>query len=144
MRRAVLGQAGTALALVLASGVALAVPRIGDDEPNILVGTNREDSLLGTGGDDLVNGLGGDDKTFGAAEADEMSGGSGDDIVIGGPGSDSIHSDILDFQPSGSCHRGNGVLIGEVARTSSTPTRDTAKPSSVVVAGTGSTPTAAT
>ena len=63
-------------------------------------------------GDDLVNGLGGDDKTFGGAGADEMSGGFGDDFVIGGPGSDSIHSDILDFHPSGSGHRGNDVLIG--------------------------------
>jgi hypothetical protein len=41
-----------------------------------------------------------------------MSGGFGDDFVIGGPGSDSIHSDILDFHPSGSGHRGNDVFIG--------------------------------
>ncbi len=134
MRRVVLGLAGMALALVLASGVALAVPRIGDDEPNILVGTNREDSLLGRG----------DDKTFGGAEADEMSGGFGDDIVIGGPGSDSIHSDILDFHPSGSGHRGNDVLIGGGGEDFFYANGGHRDPSSVVVAGTGSTPTAAT
>jgi hypothetical protein len=48
------------LTLLVASGVVLAVPRIGDDAPNILVGTNREDSLLERG----------DDKTFGGAGAD--------------------------------------------------------------------------
>jgi hypothetical protein len=49
MRRAVLVVAAMALALLLASGVAWAVNKVGTDGPDILRGTNRADNLLGEG-----------------------------------------------------------------------------------------------
>jgi len=42
--------AAMALALVVASGVALAVTRIGADGPDTLRGTNGADNLIGKGG----------------------------------------------------------------------------------------------
>ncbi len=67
MRRTMLLLSAMVLTLLVASGVALAVTRIGDDGPNNIVGTNREDSLLGRGGHDLVNGKGGNDNVLGGA-----------------------------------------------------------------------------
>jgi Ca2+-binding RTX toxin-like protein len=112
MRRTMLLFATMALTLLVASGVALAATRTGDNGPNNIVGTNRPDTLLGRGGDDLVNGLGGNDVVSGGAGHDELSGGFGDDIVRGGPKGDSLHSDVLDGHSSGSGHRGNDLLIG--------------------------------
>ncbi len=45
MRRVVLVVAGMALALVLASGVALALNKVGTDGPDTLRGTNQGDNL---------------------------------------------------------------------------------------------------
>jgi hypothetical protein len=47
MRRGALVLAAMALALVLASGVAWALNRIGTDGPDTLRGTNKADNLLG-------------------------------------------------------------------------------------------------
>jgi hypothetical protein len=47
MGRLVFLLATTALALVLANGVALAVTRIGTDGPDTLRGTNGDDNLVG-------------------------------------------------------------------------------------------------
>jgi hypothetical protein len=67
MRRVVLVLAVMALALLLASGVAWAVNKIGTDGPDILRGTNRADNLLGEGGNDGIFGLGGRDNLVGRA-----------------------------------------------------------------------------
>jgi hypothetical protein len=50
MRRTILLLATMALTLLVASGVALAVTKIGTDGPDTLRGTNGDDNLLGRGG----------------------------------------------------------------------------------------------
>jgi Ca2+-binding RTX toxin-like protein len=64
-RRVVLVLAAMALALLLASGVALAVNEVGTDGPDTLRGTNRADNLSGKGGNDVLFGLGGSDNVLG-------------------------------------------------------------------------------
>ena len=49
MRRVVFVLAAVALAMLLASGVALAVNEIGTDGPDTLRGTNGSDALFGRG-----------------------------------------------------------------------------------------------
>jgi Ca2+-binding RTX toxin-like protein len=67
MRRTIVLLVTMVLTLLVASGVALAATRTGDNRPNNIVGTNRADTLLGRGGHDLVNGLGGNDFLSGRA-----------------------------------------------------------------------------
>jgi Ca2+-binding RTX toxin-like protein len=52
-------------ALLLASGVALAVNKIGTNGPDTLRGTNAADNLDGRGGNDVLYGLGGRDNLLG-------------------------------------------------------------------------------
>ena len=52
MRRTIVLLASMALTLLVASGVALAVTRIGTDGPDTLRGTNGDDNLIGKGGND--------------------------------------------------------------------------------------------
>jgi Ca2+-binding RTX toxin-like protein len=54
MRRLVLLLTAMALTLVLASGVALAVNKVGTNGPDTLRGTNGADNLLGRGGKDIL------------------------------------------------------------------------------------------
>jgi Ca2+-binding RTX toxin-like protein len=58
MRRTILLLATMALTLLVASGVALAVTRIGTEGPNTLRGTNGADTLIGKGGNDVLFALG--------------------------------------------------------------------------------------
>ena len=60
----------------------------GDDNINILTGTENNDRLSGLGGDDTLNGLGGSDVLIGGAGADQLDGGDGDDTLTGGNGAD--------------------------------------------------------
>jgi Ca2+-binding RTX toxin-like protein len=64
-----------ALTLLAASGVALAVTRIGTDGPDTLRGTNADDTLIGKGGNDRL---------FSLAGRDNLLGGPGKDVVFGG------------------------------------------------------------
>jgi Ca2+-binding RTX toxin-like protein len=73
MRSAVLVLAGMALALLLASGVALA----GNN-----VGTNGPDTLRGTNGDDNPLGKRGNDKLFSLNGRDNLLGGPGKDCLV--------------------------------------------------------------
>jgi Ca2+-binding RTX toxin-like protein len=75
MRRLVLLLTAMALALVLASGVALAVNKVGTDGPDTLRGTNRADNLFGLGGNDVLYAWG---------SRDNLLGGPGKDWVLGG------------------------------------------------------------
>ena len=75
MRRLVLLLTVMAAALVMASGVALAVTKIG---------TNGNDVLKGTDGKDNLIGLGGQDDLFGKGGSDNLVGGPGKDNVLGG------------------------------------------------------------
>ena len=76
MRRTILLLVTMALTLLVASGVALAVTRIGTDGPDTLRGTRGSDQLLGMGGSDWINGRPGDDVILG---------GRGGDTLIDGP-----------------------------------------------------------
>jgi Ca2+-binding RTX toxin-like protein len=104
MRRVVLVLAGMALALLLASGVAWAVTKIGTNGPDTLRGTNGADDLLGRGGNDRLFGLHGRDTLLGGPGKDwvdthptgartgdkNLLGGPGNDIVVGGWDSDKV------------------------------------------------------
>ncbi len=104
MRRLVLLLTAMALALVLASGVALAVNRIGTDGPDTLRGTNGNDNLTGRGANDILFALNGRDNLLGGPGNDwldthptgfrsgdkNLQGGPGNDAVIGGRGADNV------------------------------------------------------
>ena len=96
MRRVVLVLAAMALALLLASGVAWAVNKIGTDGPDTLRGTNRADNLSGEGANDDLLGLGGSDNLLGGAGKDNVLGGNerrpqgGDKNLVGGPANDRV------------------------------------------------------
>ena len=90
MRRTMLLLATMALTLLVASGVALAVTKIGGPGPNTLRGTNGADNLLGRGGNDALFGLGGSDNLLGEEGKDWVLGGNedapqGGDKLLGGP-----------------------------------------------------------
>ncbi len=94
------------LPLLVASGVAVAVTKIGTDGPDTLRGTNGADNLLGKGGNDILLALAGDDTLLlGGPGKDNLLGGnerrpkgvdknllggSGNDWVNGGRGSDNV------------------------------------------------------
>ena len=97
MRRTILLLATTALTVLVASGVALAVNKIGTDGPDTLRGTNGADSLYGRGGNDILFALAGNDNLLGGPGKDVVLGGNkvrpfgGDKHLVGGPGNDWIN-----------------------------------------------------
>jgi Ca2+-binding RTX toxin-like protein len=107
MRRVALVLGAMALALLLASGVAWAVTKIGTNGPDTLRGTNGNDNLIGKGGNDKLFALNGRDNLLGGPGRDwvdthptgfrsgdkNLKGGSGNDLVIGGGGSDNVLGD---------------------------------------------------
>src|SRR5919112_1904238 len=96
MRRTILLVATMALTLLAASGVALAVTKIGTDGPDTLRGTNRDDALIGKGGNDILLALAGKDTLLGGPGKDVVIGGSlarsfgGDKNLVGGAGNDFV------------------------------------------------------
>jgi Ca2+-binding RTX toxin-like protein len=104
MRRVILLLTVMAATLVLASGVALALTKIGTNGPDTLRGTNGNDNLLGKGGNDRLFALNGRDTLLGGPGKDwvdthpkearrghkNLFGGPGNDIVIGGWDSDNV------------------------------------------------------
>jgi Ca2+-binding RTX toxin-like protein len=96
MRRAILLVAMMAVSLLLASGVALAVTKIGGPGPDTLRGTNGADNLLGRGDNDALFGLAGSDNLLGEEGNDWVLGGNeenaqgGDKNLLGGPGNDGV------------------------------------------------------
>jgi Ca2+-binding RTX toxin-like protein len=106
MRRVVLVLAAMALALLLASGVALAVTKIGTSGPDTLRGTNGNDNLIGRGGNDELYPLDGRDNVLGGAGKDclvcatrqhrfftgdkNLDGGPGNDFLWSGKGTDNV------------------------------------------------------
>jgi|SRR5215211_1061716 len=96
MRRTILLLATMALTLLVASGVALAVTKIGGTGPNTLRGTNGADHLLGNSGNDVLYALGGMDNLVGGEGKDWVLGGNqrrafgGDKNLLGGPGNDGV------------------------------------------------------
>jgi serralysin len=96
MRRTVLLLTVMAACLVVASGVALAVTKIGTDGPDTLRGTNEHDTLNGKGGDDMLLALAGKDVLLGGFGKDVLLGGSvaeplgGHKTLVGGHGNDAL------------------------------------------------------
>src|SRR5215207_6973529 len=100
MRRTMLLVATMALTLLVASGVALAVTKIGGPGPDHLRGTNGDDILIGRGGNDILNALAGDDELLGGRGKDVVVGGEsccdesdfsgGNKNLLGGPGNDAV------------------------------------------------------
>src|SRR5215217_4291662 len=88
MRRTLLLLATMALTLLVASGVALAVTKIGTDGPDTLRGTNKADNLAGRGGNDKLLALAGKDNLLGGSGKDAIYGGPGNDAILGGVASD--------------------------------------------------------
>jgi hypothetical protein len=100
MRRTLLLLSTMVLALLLASGVALAVNKVGTSGPDTLRGTNGDDNLAGLGGNDKLFSLGGDDNLVGGSGKDVVMAGRndpehpgtarGDKNLMGGPGNDIV------------------------------------------------------
>jgi Ca2+-binding RTX toxin-like protein len=96
MRRTLLLLSTMLLALLLASGVAWAVNKVGTNGPDNFTGTNGDDNLIGNGGDDELVSLNGRDNLLGGPGKDcllcfdEKEGSSfrGDKNLLGGPGND--------------------------------------------------------
>src|SRR5215207_8878653 len=103
IRRIILLLSAMALTLLVASGVALAVTKVGGPGHDTLIGTKGPDTLSGRGGDDRIKGragkdvitggpgndeplvLGGSGTLDGGWGADVISGGAGDDFLVDGP-----------------------------------------------------------
>jgi Ca2+-binding RTX toxin-like protein len=100
MRRTMLLLATMALTLLVASGVALAVTRIGTDGPDTLRGTKGDDNLIGQGGNDTLLSLAGDDTLLGGPGKDVVNGGSlaeplaGNKNLVGGEGNDAVQGGL--------------------------------------------------
>jgi Ca2+-binding RTX toxin-like protein len=100
MRRTIVLLTTMALTLLVASGVALAVTKIGTNGPDTLRGTNGADNLLGKGGNDVLFALGGRDNLLGGEGKDWLFGGNegrafgGDKNLVGGPGNDGVQGGI--------------------------------------------------
>jgi Ca2+-binding RTX toxin-like protein len=104
MRRTILLVVTMILTLLVASGVAWAVNKIGTDGPDTLRGTNGADNLLGKGGNDRLFALDGRDTLLGGPGKDwldtnppgwsrgdkNLLGGPGNDFIVGGKGSDNL------------------------------------------------------
>jgi hypothetical protein len=126
MRRVILLLTVMAAALVLGSGLALAVNKVGTQGRDFLKGTDGADNLVGNGGNDRIFSLAGKDTLIGGPDKDwvwgggirsshrtvgvdytssggekKLVGGSGNDVLWGGKG-----SDIVGDQD------GNDLLVG--------------------------------
>jgi Ca2+-binding RTX toxin-like protein len=96
MRRTMLLLATMTLTLLVASGVALAVTKLGTDSRDRLRGTNGADTLIGKGDNDILLALAGDDTLLGGPGKDFLLGGSiqeasgGNKTLEGGDGNDAL------------------------------------------------------
>ena len=123
MRRIMLLLTVMDVTLIAASGVALAVNKIGTNGPNTLRGTDRADNLSGRGGNDVLFGRGGSDNLLGGPGKDwvfgggERRAGGGDKNLAGGPGNDGVIAGQGSDNASGG--EGNDLLIDGNLRESS-------------------------
>jgi Ca2+-binding RTX toxin-like protein len=89
VRKALMLLSTMALAVLMVSGVALAVDKTCQADTDCL-GTAQADNLTGSSGNDRILGLGGPDVILGKGGEDDLSGGGGGDEVRGGGGADNI------------------------------------------------------
>ena len=99
MRRLTLLFTAMGVAMLLASGVALAATIEGTPQDDTLFGTSNTDTIYGRGGDDLIRardsrdivfGGRGHDDIYGGAIGDQLFGGAGDDYIVGDGGEDEL------------------------------------------------------
>ena len=125
MRRTIMLLATMALTLLVASGVALAVNKIGTNGPDTLRGTKGNDRLEGRGGDDRLKGRKGDDKIFPGKGDDKVRAGKGDDLIYArdkngvdfidcGGGFDKVETIHRDDETLGNCERALGPRQGDI------------------------------
>jgi Ca2+-binding RTX toxin-like protein len=128
MKRLILLLAAMAATMVVASGVALAVNKIGTNGPDTLRGTNKADNLIGLGGNDRIFGLAGKDNMLGGPGKDLVVGGTlnrsfgGDKNVVGGRGNDALIGGLDSDNVVG--EEGNDLLIDGDNAEVSVPQRD--------------------
>jgi len=103
MRRLILVLLVMAAALTVASGVALAVDKVGTNHADVLIGTNKADNLSGKGSVDILDGKDGNDT---------LQGGPGPDSIDCGRGFDRVLADRMD-NVDGNCERVR-ILNGSV------------------------------
>jgi Ca2+-binding RTX toxin-like protein len=84
--------AAVALSLLVASGIALAVNKVGTQGRDFLKGTDGADNLVGKGGNDRI---------FSLAGEDNLIGGPGKDWIFGGRISSSQSTVGVDYTFSG-------------------------------------------
>src|SRR5215212_9537647 len=129
MRRTILLLATMALTLLVASGVALAVNKIGTQGRDFLKGTDGADNLVGKGANDLIFGLAGKDNLLGGSGKDivlggtftrslpgnkDLVGGTSNDVVFGGKGSDHVlGNEGNDFVGNGPNRSTDKISAGE-------------------------------
>jgi Ca2+-binding RTX toxin-like protein len=91
--------AATAVALLVASGVALAATIncagncVGTPAPDRLIGSTASQTMRGLGGGDSISGYRGEDDVEGNGGNDAVYGGLGDDRVYGNAGNDYVEGD---------------------------------------------------
>jgi Ca2+-binding RTX toxin-like protein len=116
MRRVIHLLAAMAATLVVASGLALAVNKVGTNGPDTLKGTDKTDNLSGRGGNDDIFGFGGRDNLLGGPGKDNVLGGNenrpqqGDKNLAGGPSSDRVLGGLGSVNLAGDS--GNDYLDG--------------------------------
>jgi Ca2+-binding RTX toxin-like protein len=105
-----------AITVLVASGVALAVTKIGTNGPDFLKGTNGDDTLIGKGGNDKLFAWRGNDNLLGGTGKDWLFGGTdrgktsgGQKNMVGGPGNDRLQGGKGSDNLVG--ERGNDLLI---------------------------------
>ncbi len=119
MRRTLLLLTTMVVALLLASGVALAVNKVGTNGPDTLRGTNGDDNLLGRGGNDKLVSLNGRDNLSGGPGKDcllcratqQFRFFEGDKNLLGGPGNDFVWAGKGSENVAGG--EGNDLLIDD-------------------------------
>ena len=89
MKRSVLLLLAVTVALLLASGVAIA--RTFNCDGGLCRGTNSSDTVYGSSGRDNIYSLGGADLVRGNGD-DGVNGGDADDLVAGNDGNDVLHA----------------------------------------------------
>jgi Ca2+-binding RTX toxin-like protein len=126
MPRVILLLVMMAAMVVVSSGVALAVNKVGTNGPDTLRGTNGADNLLGKGGNDVLFSLAGRDTLLGGEGKDWVLGGNkrqplgGVKTLVGGPGNDVIATGLDSGNSVGGV--GNDFLFEEKTRGLSTDT----------------------
>jgi Ca2+-binding RTX toxin-like protein len=93
MRRITLVLLAMAIAVVLASGVALAVTKVGTNCDDVLRGTDEPDRIKGRAGEDIILGLGDSDILGDGKGEDVIYGGAGKDRTNGNEGPDTVYGD---------------------------------------------------